>query len=1178
MAPRQQKQARARLVFTTLRSCLVNLPGPVSAALHDAGEVAQNVAVELEIPSKTSKPSIRTESVSARTRSLYVGWTGLTSKAGPAITSAYAARRNGGVFNDSQALVEIDAVYGRQLGLYHGQEVALIVHLRPPEVTTINVEPVTAQDWTTIELHAGFLEEHLLSQLRVIPNPSAFDDSHQPQQLTIHLSPTSTANLVVASTSPAQSKSQPFLKIAPNAEVIVAPKSASQPSDKLTSFKRTGARPISGSTTGSGKSTNKIKRVSSFFRGVDRSVAKAYFDTLVEADDDIGFRVWIPRDLIISEGLQAVDWVFVTVIEPRGLQPGVSRSSKVEEDRPEAARLPRTLVARLHHWQDAPDGRPIALSSALCISLSSQGIVGGIIGIRDAISQRKGSTKKLGFHPFRVPPSNARTSLRIGDTRESHLSVRDIDIRTLLPAETPLSQQPLVDGMLVRSTELEGNRPTVPPLAGTLHFGVSETGSAGAEHERLAWVLGSDCPTGVQLLSAQDPPLIPIHEPSLYDASLDDPSVPLVGIDQFQEGLMDKLRESSVLLTGPLGCGKTVLLKSLQRRMKRQELWHCSFLSCVTSFPEEKPVSFIKETLSNLFAQAGWSTRLGGHAVVLIDDIDHLCPAETELQVGDQNGRSRQQAEMVIDIVRSFCHAGAEISVIFTARGKEDLHLSIISSHIYRHHESVRVLDRTRRAELLEHFCTTPITNNSQKDEQPGIEHSNPSTTMFSHSNVDFLLVAGKTDGYVARDLQLLAERAKVQALIRITRDSIHGSPDLATVDEDFEGALAGFTPASLRNVNLQSSQTTWSAIGGLHQVRKTLLETIQFPTLYAPVFENCPLRLRSGLLLYGYPGCGKTLLASAVAGQCGLNFISVKGPEILNKYIGASEKSIRDLFDRAGSAKPCVLFFDEFESIAPRRGHDSTGVTDRVVNQLLTEMDGAEGLSGVYILAATSRPDLIDPALLRPGRLDKSLLCGLPNEDERLDILHAVGGSLTLSPSLKDDKPSESLRFLAQSTKNYSGADLQAVMYNAHLEAVHDLLGQPASSAVHPTSLRSKVRDTPPNFLSFTLEGSSSTIREDDRILLESLGRRSIGRFPGSVDKQRPKIPETGSTDRQEPVIIQWIHIQKALTSTRPSIPQAEREKLSSIYRAFTSDRTGDGGLPDGQASMEIGGRISLM
>ncbi|PQE12622.1 putative peroxin-1 protein [Rutstroemia sp. NJR-2017a BBW] len=279
--------------------------------------------------------------------------------------------------------------------------------------------------------------------------------------------------------------------------------------------------------------------------------------------------------------------------------------------------------------------------------------------------------------------------------------------------------------------------------------------------------------------------------------------------------------------------------------------------------------------------------------------------------------------------------------------------------------------------------------------------------------------------------------------MIRTVSESLKNaeSGSIQLTREDFDSALKGFTPASLRNVTLQSSTTTFDSIGGLQETRKILLETLQYPTTYAPIFAQCPLRLRSGLLLYGFPGCGKTLLASAVAGECGLNFISVKGPEILNKYIGASEKSVRDLFERAEAARPCVLFFDEFDSIAPKRGHDSTGVTDRVVNQLLTQMDGAEGLSGVYVLAATSRPDLIDPALLRPGRLDKSLICDLPNLDDRVDILKALGKKLKLSQEIREDTEGGLLE-IARRTEGFSGADLQALISNAQLEAIHDVLG----------------------------------------------------------------------------------------------------------------------------------------
>src|SRR5205814_356600 len=167
-----------------------------------------------------------------------------------------------------------------------------------------------------------------------------------------------------------------------------------------------------------------------------------------------------------------------------------------------------------------------------------------------------------------------------------------------------------------------------------------------------------------------------------------------------------------------------------------------------------------------------------------------------------------------------------------------------------------------------------------------------------------------------------LVARARSEALIRSVSQSPHGkdAPTIQITREDFTAALKGFTPASLRNVTLQTSTTTFASIGGLHATRKILLETLQYPTTYAPIFAQCPLRLRSGLLLYGYPGCGKTLLASAVASEFGMNFISVKGPELLNKYIGASEQSVRELFERAQSARPCVLFFDEFESIAPKR------------------------------------------------------------------------------------------------------------------------------------------------------------------------------------------------------------------------------------------------------------------
>jgi peroxin-1 len=332
------------------------------------------------------------------------------------------------------------------------------------------------------------------------------------------------------------------------------------------------------------------------------------------------------------------------------------------------------------------------------------------------------------------------------------------------------------------------------------------------------------------------------------------------------------------------------------------------------------------------------------------------------------------------------------------------------------------------------------------------------------------------------------------------------------------------------------------------------------------------------------------------VAGECGLNFISVKGPEILNKYIGASEKSVRDLFERASAAKPCVLFFDEFDSIAPKRGHDSTGVTDRVVNQLLTQMDGAEGLSGVYVLAATSRPDLIDPALLRPGRLDKSLLCDFPNLEDRIDIIKALAKKVKLSEEVLEDE--DDMIELGRRTEGFSGADLQALMSNAQLEAIHDVLhdreaDEPTSNhtARRGASTKSSNTVTPRNFVQFRYGTEEAKAEAERRAKTGSTRSAELAenaaiaakleaiRNARRKAKQRPvdggKGEKTQGLGTPE-VLIGWKHLAAALDSTRASISVDEKRRLERIYRDFVGSRSGE--MRDGQGSMEVGGRSSLM
>ena len=638
---------------------------------------------------------------------------------------------------------------------------------------------------------------------------------------------------------------------------------------------------------------------------------------------------------------------------------------------------------------------------------------------------------------------------------------------------------------------------------------------------------------------------------------------------------------------------------------------------------DETRVSTIKEIFSRIFMTSVWATHMGGHSLIILDDLDIICPAETELQVGAENGRSRQLSELVRSVVRQYCSADSGIVLLLTAQNKDALNSTILGDHIIREIVDLKApLKDTRRRVLeslvgqQEHgkFLADGVTRHSQigsnlgwmdgtlPDSRPDSAADNASFTL--GRDLDLLEIAGQTDGYMPGDLVLLLSRARSEALIRATRDAsrITAHSHIQLSNDDFQNAIEGFTPASLRNVTLQTSSTTFDSIGGLHDTRKVLLETLQYPTTYAPIFAQCPLRLRSGLLLYGYPGCGKTLLASAVAGECGLNFISVKGPEILNKYIGASEKSVRDLFERAEAARPCVLFFDEFDSIAPKRGHDSTGVTDRVVNQLLTQMDGAEGLSGVYVLAATSRPDLIDPALLRPGRLDKSLVCGLPDQDDRLDILRALSKKLKVSPDvLSSSNSHENLVEVARRTDGYSGADLQAVIYNAHLEAIHDVLGDHKGSThtINGTKSSSKTSvhegsNITRNFIQFrygenedrleiaerTASGTnrSKEIAERNALIAKLDAAKKARRRESSLRRGDAHLGQAQDEDKEkEPeVIIKWQHIKTSLSTTRSSISPGERRKLGAIYREFQVGRNGE--MPSGQGAMEVGGRSSLM
>ena len=303
--------------------------------------------------------------------------------------------------------------------------------------------------------------------------------------------------------------------------------------------------------------------------------------------------------------------------------------------------------------------------------------------------------------------------------------------------------------------------------------------------------------------------------------------------------------------------------------------------------------------------------------------------------------------------------------------------------------------------------------------------------------DVDLEKIAAETHGYVGSDVASLCSEAAMQQirekmdLIDLDEDTIDAEvlDSLGITMDNFRFALGTSNPSALRETVVEVPTTTWDDIGGLDKVKIELQETVQYPVEHPEKFLKYGMSPSKGVLFYGPPGTGKTLLAKAIAHECQANFISIKGPELLTMWFGESEANVRDVFDKARAAAPVVMFFDELDSIAKARGGggggDAGGAGDRVLNQILTEMDGMNAKKNVFVIGATNRPDQIDPALLRPGRLDQLIYIPLPDEPSRLSILRAV---LKRSPVAK----SVDLNFLAKNTHGFSGADLTEICQRA--------------------------------------------------------------------------------------------------------------------------------------------------
>jgi len=340
--------------------------------------------------------------------------------------------------------------------------------------------------------------------------------------------------------------------------------------------------------------------------------------------------------------------------------------------------------------------------------------------------------------------------------------------------------------------------------------------------------------------------------------------------------------------------------------------------------------------------------------------------------------------------------------------------------------------------------------------------------------DVDIKRIAGVSHGYVGADLEYLCKEAAMKCLRRllpeINLDDEKIPPEtldkLIVNADDYKKALIEVTPSGMREVFIENPDVKWDEVGGLKEIKQELQEAVEWPMKYPALYDKLGHKMPRGILLHGASGTGKTLLAKAVATESEANFVSVRGPELLSKWVGESERGIREIFRRARQSSPCVVFFDEIDSIAPIRGGGAeTQVTERVVSQLLTELDGMQDMHGVVVLAATNRADMIDPALLRPGRFDKIIQIPLPDKESRQRILEINAEEI---PFEKDPNSPDYVNFskLAEATDGFSGADVAAIANTAVSFVIHEHLDKYAMGGQAETKVTETVvteKKTPP-------------------------------------------------------------------------------------------------------------------
>jgi len=465
-----------------------------------------------------------------------------------------------------------------------------------------------------------------------------------------------------------------------------------------------------------------------------------------------------------------------------------------------------------------------------------------------------------------------------------------------------------------------------------------------------------------------------------------------------------------ILLYGPPGTGKTLIARAVANETG-------AFFFLING-PEimSKMAGESESNLRRAFEEA----EKNSPAIIFIDEIDSIAPKRDKTN-GEVERRIVSQLLTLMDGLKSRSH----VIVIGATNRPNTIDPALRRFGRFDREIDIGIPDVTGRLEILRIH-----TKNMKLD-----------------ADVDLEQLANETHGYVGADVAALCTEGALNC-IREKMDLIDIEDDkilvevldaMSVIMDHFRAALESSNPSALRETVVEVPNVTWDDIGGLEKVKQELMEMVQYPVEFKDKFKKFGLSPSTGVLFYGPPGCGKTLLAKAIANECQANFISIKGPELLTMWFGESESNVRDVFDKARQAAPCILFFDELDSIARARGSssgDAGGAGDRVLNQILTEMDGIESKKSVFIIGATNRPDIIDPALMRPGRLDQLIYIPLPDHGARLQVFKAV---LRKSPVAKD----VDFDYMATKLKGYSGADITEICQRAVKLAIRESISK---------------------------------------------------------------------------------------------------------------------------------------